>query len=573
MTTFTGLLKTSRLFLLLLICSVMSLSIVSCGTDDGFSDNYSVTGQVTSLGKGLPDVTVVLSGPETVTVTTDTFGIFTFTGLMEGIYTVTPGKSGYSFIPQKITLTVNSKDIAPLKFATTEVAVPTYAASGKVTLSGAGLAGVTMTLIGAGSATATTDASGNYTLSGLANGSYVITPSKAGYIFTPPNSALVVESKDIPNNNFTAAVQTYSISGKVTLSGAAFSGVTVVLSGASSATATTDAGGNYTFNGLANGSYTISPAKTGYTFTPSSSAQTINGKSVTAAEFNATLQTLPTFSISGKVATSAEGVSGVTMTLSGGGAATATTDGSGSYSFSGLTNNNYKITPAKAGYTFNPPNSIQAVNSQDVTSVNFTAVLTPTYSISGKITLNGAPFSGAFVTLSGSGDATATTDANGNYTFSRLPEGSYTLTPAKLGYTFNPASSAQQLSGQNISAVNFAGSSSGSTGSTFSISGQLLLSGLGETPVDYSDTLLELVMKNVTIASTTIDTQGNYSFSGLVNGVYSIRPSSPRFGGDILYDPVICTRTIKGQNITGVTFYAVSEHDHISTNLNCVDVP
>jgi hypothetical protein len=65
------------------------------------------------------------------------------------------------------------------------------------------------------------------------------------------------------NNN--SNTTTYSLAGTVTSSGIGLQGVTMTLSGAESATATTDASGNFSFASLANGSYTITPSKTGYT--------------------------------------------------------------------------------------------------------------------------------------------------------------------------------------------------------------------------------------------------------------------------------------------------------------------
>ena len=81
---------------------------------------------------------------------------------------------------------------------------------------------------------------------------------------------------------------TYSISGLVTSTGSGLSGVTMALSGASSATTTTDASGNYTFTGLDNGSYTVTPGRTGFTFSPTSSPQTVSGVNKTAVNFTAT---------------------------------------------------------------------------------------------------------------------------------------------------------------------------------------------------------------------------------------------------------------------------------------------
>src|SRR6201999_4033215 len=59
---------------------------------------------------------------------------------------------------------------------------------------------------------------------------------------------------------------TYTVTG--TISGSGGSGATVNLSGASTASTTADASGSFTFAGLANGSYTLTPTKTGFTFTP-----------------------------------------------------------------------------------------------------------------------------------------------------------------------------------------------------------------------------------------------------------------------------------------------------------------
>ena len=85
---------------------------------------------------------------------------------------------------------------------------------------------------------------------------------------------------------------THSISGKVTLDNAGLSGVTMALTGASSATATTDAGGNYTFAGLANGSYIVTPSRTGFTFSPTDNTQTVSGADITGVNFTATAAVL-----------------------------------------------------------------------------------------------------------------------------------------------------------------------------------------------------------------------------------------------------------------------------------------
>ena len=88
------------------------------------------------------------------------------------------------------------------------------------------------------------------------------------------------------------APATYSISGKV--SGDTTSGVAMSLTGAATASATTDSSGNYSFSGLSNGSYTVTPSKSGYTFTPSSLSVTISGANQAGKNFTATAVTGPT---------------------------------------------------------------------------------------------------------------------------------------------------------------------------------------------------------------------------------------------------------------------------------------
>ncbi len=88
-----------------------------------------------------------------------------------------------------------------------------------------------------------------------------------------------------------------------------------------------------------------------------------------------------TYSISGTVTLSGSGLAGVTMTLTGTSSGSATTNASyGSYSFSGLTNGSYTITPSLFGFTFSPAFSTTTVPEMlNVTGVNFTAAATSSF--------------------------------------------------------------------------------------------------------------------------------------------------------------------------------------------------
>jgi hypothetical protein len=255
-----------------------------------------------------------------------------------------------------------------------------------------------------------------------------------------------------------------AISGQVTSNGSGLSGVTVALSGVNSATTITDANGNYAFTGLANGSYTVTPSKAGFTFSPASSPQTVSGADIPGVNFIATAAQASTFSISGQVTSSGSGLSGVTVALSGASSATTITGANGNYAFTGLYNGSYTISPSRKGFTFNPTSRAETVSGANTPGVNFSAtpVQAGTYSISGQVTLSGwGGLSNVRVALSGANSATEWkwTDANGNYVFTGLANGSYTITPSKPTpeWTFEPASSAETVSGANISGVNFVG--------------------------------------------------------------------------------------------------------------------
>jgi len=86
---------------------------------------------------------------------------------------------------------------------------------------------------------------------------------------------------------------TYSISGRVTLTpgGSGLAGVSVGLVGASVASQTTDASGNYTFTGLSSGNYTLRPNRTSYAFTPDSRPLRIVSGNLTGNDFTATATT------------------------------------------------------------------------------------------------------------------------------------------------------------------------------------------------------------------------------------------------------------------------------------------
>jgi hypothetical protein len=78
----------------------------------------------------------------------------------------------------------------------------------------------------------------------------------------------------------------FSISGSIT-GGGGGSTVRLTQAGTTIGTAIADASGNYSFAGVANGTYTVTPSKTGFTFSPTSRTVIVNGANVTVPAFAA----------------------------------------------------------------------------------------------------------------------------------------------------------------------------------------------------------------------------------------------------------------------------------------------
>src|SRR2546430_2106855 len=147
---------------------------------------------------------------------------------------------------------------------------------------------------------------------------------------------------------------------------------------------------------------------------------TINATAPTADRYNLTICEIlppgtPTWTISGAVTPAASGV-GTTLVLSGAATGTVTADAAGNFTFTGLANGTYTVTPSKTGFTFNPAKQSVTVSGANVTGINFTAAPVPTWNISGTVSpsANGAHTT---LTLSGAGTGTVTADAAGNFTF------------------------------------------------------------------------------------------------------------------------------------------------------------
>src|SRR5207237_9681045 len=116
--------------------------------------------------------------------------------------------------------------------------------------------------VSAGSGSAVTDAGGAYAISGLAPGTYTATASASGY--ASQGASVTLTAGNTTTQNFALAPNPGTITGTVTDSGtgAPIAGATVSYGGGST---TTDGSGVYTLANVAEGSYSVTVAATGYT--------------------------------------------------------------------------------------------------------------------------------------------------------------------------------------------------------------------------------------------------------------------------------------------------------------------
>ncbi len=112
---------------------------------------------------------------------------------------------------------------------------------------------------------------------------------------------------------------------------------------------------------------------------------------------------------------------------------------------------------------------------------------TSTYNISGTVSGSFLPnvdiaLTGPNMTAvigPGTNIVNTTTDTDGNYRFTTLPNGNFTVTPTATGYTFNPASASVTVNGADISVPGFT-----ATGRYTKVCNSGQLANVGNCPVD-----------------------------------------------------------------------------------------
>ena len=492
---------------------------------------YIISGQVTHGGNPLSGVDIQISTGGSVT--TDINGQYSIAQNYGWSGTVTPVKAGYSFTPPS-TVYAN---LASNQTGNYSAALNTYTISGMVTVGANLLAGVTINGL---PGNPVTNDSGQYTSTVNFNWSGTATPSLAGYTFSPVSRGYTSVIADALSENYTATLNTYTISGTILVGSTPLPGVTV---GGLPGNPVTNASGIYTAAVDYGFSGTAAPSLAGYTFSPVSRGYTSVIADALSENYTATLNT---YTISGTILVGSTPLPGVTVgglpgnpVTNASGIYTATVD----YGFSGT------ATPSLAGYTFSPVSRGYTSVIADALSENYTATLN-TYTISGTILVGSTPLPGVTV---GGLPGNPVTNASGIYTATVDYGFSGTATPSLAGYTFSPVSRGYTSVIADALSENYT-----ATLNTYTISGTILV---GSTPLP-GVTVGGLPGNPVTNASGIYTAAVDYGFSGTATpslAGYTFSPVSRGYTSVIAdalsenYTATLNTYTISGTILVGST--------------------
>ncbi len=409
------------------------------GTDFvALRDAYTISGHLTNGVTGVSGITV--SAGDTNLTVTGPNGLYVFSNLCAGSYTVTPSANCYQVTPASRATSVGPDDATEVDFGATALV---YSISGRITDGGIGVSNVTLQ---AGSQTTNTDPSGNYVLSGLCPGGYTVVPSQACRIFNPASIPVTLGPNTGGVNFVTFSNDLSRIRGQITDGINGLSNVLITATGGT--TDVTDAGGNYMLSDLCPGTYTLTPMVTNHCLiTPSltvtvGSAQTTNGVNFVATpgqySISGTLAGMPSGS---RVSVSVDGPSGVSVLIT----------STGAYGLSNLCPGTYTVTPSNACYQFYPASRSTTVGPSD-DSLDFAVSGGGAFAIRGQVTHNSLGLSNVTVTAAGQ---TNVTDAAGNYTLPYLCPGGYDVTASAPNFQLVPATNYVTISGADSDGVNF----------------------------------------------------------------------------------------------------------------------
>ena len=536
------------------------------------------------------DVMVYIPGTSLMAMT-DAEGNFSITNVPQGTHRIRYTSSGYlSLMKEGVVLASDSDDESPTKVvAEASLIREVGIVRGTATLKGAqSHEGIIIRLEGADPedvATGTTAEDGAFLIPDVKPGTYSALISYPGHV--PQRlEGITVRAAETTSIGQAVALSANGgdITGKITLndgkplSGAAVLATITIDGKRYSFSTTTDAAGTYVLNNCPLGEgYEISITKTGYATVIMTGVSVLAGvptvipEKLLSSEFG---------SINGTVQdTRGNGLSGAQVLMKAvpdtGSTYTATTDGEGSFSKSGIAIGSYEITISKDGYSDLRLAQNVRVESSRMVTLGIQKLTSLQGSIRGTAKLQGTDdHTGILVSATGTRSYTASTGADGSYTISGMEPGNYELSFTKAGYVNQTANIAVEADKTSLVPETILISSS------CAITGSVVLEGSpGNSGVTVSATLVG--DQGRVITTTTLE-DGTYYIGGLDVGQYSIQIQMngyvtdrsklvyTTYGNTTVIDPVVL-KSVKATVKGSVTLIGTNVHTGISVMLKTPD--
>ena len=409
---------------------------------------------------------------------------------------------------------------------------------GQVTADDLPQEGITVSLQGRGeNKTVSTNGAGQFSFDELRRGDYSVGIS--GYdtdemSFDVTSQSVTVAYGETANVPFEGILlRTAGIAGTVTVEGVGpIADVTVTITGGGETDDTeTDHMGAYAFENLRAGEYSVVISgfdDDEYGFPDGTSATvTVELQETGTVPFDGIM--LRTAAIEGTVTVGDDDapLPGVMVTVSGGPKDeehSTTTNDDGMYMVENLHAGAYSVSISGYDtneYGFNPTVESVDVGLRQTAEASFQGDLLRTAGVSGRVHVNGMGLEGVMVTMTGQEDREGMTDADGQYGFSGLAAGDYTLTISgwdEVEYAFNPTMEVTLELDESMSGVNFAGKAL----RTATVMGSVTVE--GDALPGIAVTLIKVISANSgeILGAMATGADGGYSFGPLLAGAYQV---------------------------------------------------
>jgi protocatechuate 3,4-dioxygenase beta subunit len=411
-----------------------------------------------------------------------------------------------------------------------------------------------------------------------ANGEFVIEAVEPGEkTFEFSHSGLLAEQRtvtlsgresriDVQLSSGTRLTGMVMTEGGVPVSDASVRAMSAASGGFGGRSTQTDAGGSFTFEGLAPGHYTFNASKAGY-----ADGSTRDVDISTGAPVRITLKT------GGVIYGHVSGLSDSELTHASvdargtGGSASAAVDASGNYRIEGAPTGTVRVTAeVSQGFAQNRTSPLQSVQLEPGGSMQVDLAFLNQTTIRGHVTANGQPLANAIVSFNprsakSQTNANATTDSAGNYSVTGLQDAPYNVSVMDL-QRLNPFSTTYDVNGSGTFDIDIR---------TASVRGRVVDAGTGEAIAD-ARIQARKSGSDMPFAARMVssNSNGDFTLDGISSGNYTLTADKEGYGAEVR-DVVVSESGLNDVELklapnSGVTLKVVDARDGRQLSANVV---